>query len=230
MPRLLHAAWLALVVTCLGTALSPGQPPLVQEREKTAEEKEAEKKAAELKAKKEAERQAERAERAKKIQMEIVLPESEVSLRQANSSRFRFIIKITNPTDVPTVLAPFYTLKILDADGEPLRLTRRIDRWGLDKSEECRLEEIEFDLVPPQKSREISCHIREFRFDPNALIGYRFPAAGEYTLVVTHDFKASSFVARCKKPQCRYHDHEDKPWNRALELKRTMTAKLTVTE
>jgi hypothetical protein len=61
------------------------------------------------------------------------------------------------------------------------------------------------------------------------LKGYEPPRPGTYLLRFTTAFERAAFRSSCRR-NCADHVNRDRPWNRALEGKRTFEVKLVVRE
>lgn len=204
-----------------------------RERDEKAKKEEEEKE--KTRAKKQAELKVLRNELAKQLKFEVELPDDPVPWKRMNSTRFKFNIKVTNPTQYPAVIAPFFSVKLLDSDGEEFKPKNRTDRYGPltakeKKNKTCRLDSIEFITVPPGKSRLLPSGLVSYDFDPKYKVGYKFVGAGSYRVILTHEFSHERFLKLCLLEDCENHDDEKKPWNRACELKRTFEGKLKVSE
>jgi hypothetical protein len=60
------------------------------------------------------------------------------------------------------------------------------------------------------------------------MIGWQL-AAGKYQLVFTYELDRKAYKALCNSG-CKHHDDPDRPWNKAVEMKRTIKAVLKVKE
>ena len=163
----------------------------------------------------------------KKIKIEIELPKEQPSLKLVRGA-FQFSVKITNDNNEEVVLWPYLSLKITDKDGKEPERTRWMGRWG-EREKQCFLECVPFWTIKSHATMEFKDGIASYVHDFQAIAGWKIAAAGDYTLSLTASFKRAEFKAHCKK--CG-NDHDDAKWawNKAVELERTVEAKLTVTE
>ncbi len=163
----------------------------------------------------------------KKIKIEIELPKEAPTLKQVQGA-FQFTVKITNDNNEDVVLWPYLSLKVTDKEGKEPKRTRWLGRWG-DREKQCFLECVPFWTIKSHATMELKDGITAFQHDPQAIAGWRIDAAGDYTIALTTSFKRADFKARCKKCE---NDHGDAKWswNKAVELERTVEAKLTVKE
>lgn len=196
------------------------------------EKKEAEEKAKERE-KKEAERKALRADVAKKLQFEIVFPDGPATVRRVNSIRYKFDIKVTNPTETPATIAPFFNVKVFDADGEEVRAATYTERSrpksAQSKTKQAeRADEVRFLTVPAGKSRLIPASFAKFDHDPRFNIAYKFARSGSYEVRMIYGFNKEKFVKLFALEDFEHLDDEDRQWNSVHEMTRNFSAKLKI--
>jgi hypothetical protein len=162
------------------------------------------------------------------IRFEVGLPKLPLDLAEVNRDAFRYTIRLRNGGDEPVVLWPFFGLRVLDAKGHEVATTLSQGRWGLGRSPRY-LELIEFIEIPPGESRSIPAGLARYLRDPELVLGWKIPRAGEYTLEFTYDFDRAAVKKNCD-PAWKALDDPAKPWNRALAVKHVFTATLKVTE
>jgi hypothetical protein len=135
------------------------------------------------------------------------------------------VIRITNKGTEEATLWPFVSLKIRNEKGEEPKPSTNLGRWGRRKSA-CFLEAVTFLTLEPGKSIEWPVRPDRYMHDPASILGWKL-AAGDYTLTARYSYSRADFVARCKL-ECESHPDPGRPWNRALELSREATLKITV--
>jgi len=165
-----------------------------------------------------------RIERGDKLKIEIEPAKEPPTLAQARSSRRLFTIRITNETDKDVVLWSYVRLEVFDADGKPVKSSAAIGRWGL-REKECFLECQPFETLAARGTKEIVTGLASYEHDPGIMLGWKLPAAGDYTLKATYVWKRGAVTCPCKRED---HDDAKHVWNTALEVEKTAQAKLTV--
>lgn len=170
----------------------------------------------------------ERAALDKKIKIEIVLPAEAPTLKALKKGRDLLSLKFTNESDRDVVLFAYAPMSVKDADGKDVERNSNLGRWG-GRAKSCFLEEQQgmFMTIPAGKSKEIDFGITSYMLDPGVITGWKLPKAGTYGLQIHLKFAKADFVRRCK---CGAASHADakSPWNQAVELDRTVEAKLEV--
>lgn len=223
--------WLAAMGFCFLASAAPvfGQSA----RERAEQEKKAAEDAEKAREQKRAETKALRAKVAQALKFEVIAPSEAIPARRASSTRFKFDVKVTNPSDVPAVVSPFLTLKIVDSEGNEFRAATRSEKHRPITSKEkknrtCRLDDVKFLTVPAGKSRLIPITLAHYDYDPKFNIGYKFTEAGTYELQFTYVFLHDKFLAMCLLENCENHDGEEKAWNSVHEMTRKFSGKLRI--
>jgi hypothetical protein len=71
------------------------------------------------------------AEERQPLSITTVAPENPPPLSQVNDGTYRFSIQLKNKGTDTIILWPYVSIKIMDSDGEEVRRSTNIGRWGL---------------------------------------------------------------------------------------------------
>jgi hypothetical protein len=89
------------------------------------------------------------------------------------------------------------------------------------------LEEIAFVTLDAGQTHDVTVNLNNYTSDPDFITGWQLTQPDEYDLLVSCQFDRE--VAKEKYGQgCVNIDGTDKPWNQAVELKRTEELRLVV--
>jgi hypothetical protein len=161
------------------------------------------------------------------IKIEVVVPKVPVPLADIQDGNTGITLCFKNEGKQPAVLWPFVGLRVLDAKGKEAAQNMQLGRFGL-TLKDCFLEEIPFWTVKPGAVKEIKVGLAPYIHDPRIIHGWDL-AAGKYQLVFTYQYDRKAFKAQCQHG-CKHHDNPERPWNKAIEMKQTVKANLTVKE
>jgi len=154
------------------------------------------------------------------------MPKMRLTRDRVNGDGFRYAVSVRNLGDEPVVLSAYLSLRVLDAQGNELKPSRRLGRWGL-RRERCFLVAQAFETVEAGGVWSFQDGLARYMHDPELITGWTIPGPGTYTLEFTCRFDRAATKQRCT---CGSEAHDDpaKPWNKALELKHTFTAEMKV--
>lgn len=161
------------------------------------------------------------------LSFEAVFPKESLTVREAGSSNTRFRIRLRNTDEEEIALIRDFKLTVLDPEGKPLQTSTYIGA-GLRPSG-CFLAAAPFLRIPAGHVMEWEEILSSYGGEMRVFQGYEPPKPGVYTLRFTVGFDREAFKKLCRDG-CAGHDLPDKPWNHALEGKRTFDVKLTVRE
>ena len=156
------------------------------------------------------------------VTMEIVFPKAEVTASEAQSSKFKFKIRVTNTDDAEAVLIRHWTIEVLKGKKQKVDPSLAIGMGR--RAPECALAACGYLVVPPGKSVETEEGLARYFGDTEHMMGYTLTQEGEYTVRLTY---RHARPGRCFQ-NCADHADPAKPWNLALEGEKTFEAKLVV--
>jgi hypothetical protein len=162
---------------------------------------------------------------ADRITFELVAPAPESRPAGGGAQRPVAVIRITNERKEAVTIWPLVEIRIRDANGEDLKPSSSIGRWGR-RREPCFLEAVKFVTVEPGRSVEWPVRLERYVHDPGAIVGWKLKP-GEYTVTARWSFSREEFVGRCKLG-CESHADPKRPWNLALEVRRDATLAVQV--
>ncbi len=168
-----------------------------------------------------------RRETLKKVSFAIGLPKMALTLDFVNSREFKFALSARNLSDKELILWPFLSLEVLDEQGNTVKTSSRRGRYGLRVSDKSLLETVEFRKIAPKKRWSTLQDLQLYTLDPRWICGWKIPAPGTYTLVLTYDYKKAHAAKLCPAGFKKLKDPAQ-PWNKALELKHSVSVTMKV--
>jgi hypothetical protein len=161
------------------------------------------------------------------LSFEAVFPKETLTVREAGSSNTRFRMRVRNNDDEEIVLIRDFKLSVLDPEGMAVRTSTY---WGAGyRPSGCFLAAAAFLRIPAGHVMEWEEILSAYQSEMRVFQGYEPPKPGVYTLRFTVGYDREAFKKGCRDG-CAGHDLADKPWNQALEGKRTFDVKLTLRE
>ncbi len=161
------------------------------------------------------------------LSFEVVFPKESLTVREAGSSNTRFRMRVRNNDDEEIALIRDFKLAVLDPEGQPYKHTTF---WGHGlRPSGCFLPAAQFLRIPAGHVMEWEERLCAYEGQMRVFQGWEPHRTGVYTLRFTVEFDRDAFKKRCSDG-CADHDLVDKPWNGALEGKRTFDVKLTLRE
>jgi len=168
-----------------------------------------------------------RAEILKKVRFSIGLPKMPLTLGLVNGRQFKFALRVENLSDGELILWPYLSLKVLDDQGKEVEMNSRRGRFGLRMTDKSLLETTPFRKIAPKKRWSTTQDLQLYTLDPKWICGWKIPAPGTYTLVVTYDYQKAHAAKLCPAGFEKLKDPAQ-PWNRALELTHSVSVKMKV--
>lgn len=168
----------------------------------------------------------ETAEFYKKIKIEIVAPEKAPTLDEVARSSYPFTIRLVNGNDRDLLMLRYFTIRVLDKDGQELERNNNFARMGA-LFYDCYLENVGFRTVKAGATVDVPAGTGAEPDPVGFHLGWIIPAAGEYTIEVAYSYDRADWMRKCKRG-CAHHDDAKRPWNACPEWKRTVSAKITV--
>lgn len=154
------------------------------------------------------------------------VPKSAPTVAQVNEGEYSFHVVLTNIGKEDLVLWPFAAVQVLDPAGTPVPTSMNLGRFGLRRTNSV-LEAIRFLTIKPGQSHRLEVNLSRYTHDPTAIKAWRLPGPGVYRVVVTYQYDRADVKKRLGKGAGDL-DGPAQPWNRALEVKETIEAPLTV--
>lgn len=159
------------------------------------------------------------------LEFQVEGPKSPVSLAEVNSRALAITFKIRNLSDREVVVWPFLELHLIAPDGKPLQ--RALNRGRFGASAGSLIESINFVTIAAGKAHEMKFNLRLFEYDLMTLTGWRIEERGTYTLKMQYVFDRKA-AKKALGQGCKDLGNAQKPWNRAIEVKKTAALKLIV--
>jgi hypothetical protein len=160
------------------------------------------------------------------LSMTAVAPKTSPTLKQVNEGTFTLTVQLKNTGSDTIVLWPYLSLKILEPDGDEVGKATSIGRWGFISSPSV-LEDIPFATLDAGKTYDFKVNLKKYNYDPNVVGGWQLPKAGKYELLFSYKFDRAAVKKRYGKG-CKDIDGANRPWNRAVEIEKTLKLELAV--
>jgi RNA polymerase sigma factor (sigma-70 family) len=164
---------------------------------------------------------------AEPVKISAIVPGSPPTLAQVNTGRFRVQFQLENTSKEPLILWPYLTLKVLDGDGQSVRLSRNLGRYGLRSGNNSILEDVQFVTLQPGATHTFDVSLFNYLWNSKAIQSWELKAPGTYTLELHYRYDR----AEAKKEfgaGSKDIDNPKNPWNVAHELDRSMQIKVRV--
>jgi len=156
------------------------------------------------------------------------VPKMRLTLADVNREDMKVSIGVQNRGTETIVLWPYLSMRILDVNGQEVKKSTNIGRWGRGRSKRW-LEDLKYiELAPGAKWATVT-PLTRFMFDESFIEGWEVPEPGTYTIEFTYRFDRAKAKKTCD-PEWDALDDPEKPWNRALEMTHVFTAEMTVAE
>ena len=162
------------------------------------------------------------------INIYVVSPKEMPTISEINSGKYKIKLRFENQRKSKVLLWPLMEVEVLNDDMSPTERAKNIGRFGLVRTNSI-LESIEFVELPPGKTHEIAVVFDNYRYDPFVLTGWKFADPGKFHVRLHYHFDRDKVKESLGKG-CLEIDHEDKPWNRALEIDKKQTLKINIKE
>jgi hypothetical protein len=144
-------------------------------------------------------------------------------------------VEYKNESNQEIVLYPFINLKVFDSTNKPVPNDVFIAAGFTAENWMTEVEK-QFLIIPPGKSGEILVNLADNRSAKDT-IGWTFETPGVYKIELTHQFSRKGFAADCINDRFFFTDEAlqkaklpERLWNRALEMKKTVTVELKITK
>jgi len=154
------------------------------------------------------------------------LPKMKLTPAIVRGREFQFSVSVKNLSDEERVLYPYLTLRVLDAQGNPVPYSRRLGRGGR-RPPGNPLERIRFVTLKPGQSWAFQDCLVRYMHDARWINGWKIEKAGSYTLEFTYAFDLAKAKEGCD-PQWNRLDGAKEPWNRAITDSHTFSTRMTV--
>jgi hypothetical protein len=154
------------------------------------------------------------------------LPKKLPTVDQVNQGAFAFDVTLENTGKEELVLWPFLAAELMDAQGNSVKRSRYIGRWGF-RVKDSVIESIPFVTLAPGRKHTFKVAINAYTHHPLAITGWKLPKAGEYRLELHYKYDRAE--ARKKWGRgCKDLDNPDRPWNRAYEVDKKLNVSFKV--
>lgn len=162
------------------------------------------------------------------LEVAIGRPAGDATLADVNDDKYSLELTIKNISRKDVVVWPFAEVQVFDRDGTPMPCSTSIGRFG-GRAGGPLLESLPLEKLEPGESYRIEISLGNYRHEEKAMTGWTLPAAGEYAVVIRYRYDR----ARVKKEYAenmapKKLNDERMPWNRAIEIDRTISVPLVV--
>lgn len=162
----------------------------------------------------------------KNLGIDLVLPEAAPTLEAVANSGYPFTIRLSNANDRDVLMLAYFTIRVLDKDGRELERDDDFARMGA-LFYDCYLDNVRFRTLAAGATVDVPADLGAEPDPVGFHLGWKIPAAGEYTVEVTYAYDRATWMAKCRAG-CAHHEEEGRKWNQAIEWSRTVTTKITV--
>jgi hypothetical protein len=160
------------------------------------------------------------------LKISVESPKKAPTLDQVNRGRYKVTVLLKNTGKKELILYPYLGVEILDTKGNAVPRSVFIGRWGRYSTDSI-VDGIPFITLKPSKSHKFEVVLSHYRYDENAITGWKLPAKGQYKLVLRYRFDRAAIKMKFGRG-CKDLDGKTKPWNQALEIDKKMEVKLKV--
>jgi hypothetical protein len=171
-------------------------------------------------------RDNETAQKPQSLSLSVDLPNMRPTVAEFNEGQFKVVVTITDCGRDNVVVWPYFSIKILDAKGEPVPPSRQSSRY-MRSNERSVLEEMDFVNLRPGQAYGVEVNFRVGMNDPQVITSYQLPGKGEYTLQFNYHFDREA-IKQQFGVGCKNLDDPDRPWNRAVDFAKKVEVKIDV--
>lgn len=154
------------------------------------------------------------------------VPKMRLTLGYVNSKEMKLAIGVRNRGTETVVLWPYFSLRLLDANGREVTRKLRQGRWGLGRSKRW-LEDVKYVTLAPGEKWGFTTPLSLYVHDDTWREGWEVGEPGTYTIEVTYRFDRAA-AKKGSDPAWKALDDPEQPWNRALEMTQVFTAEMVV--
>jgi RNA polymerase sigma-70 factor (ECF subfamily) len=167
---------------------------------------------------------------AEPVKISAAAPDTPPKLAAVNGGEFTIAFDFENTSKQDIVLWPYLSVTVKDDNGKEVQRSRKIGRFGLRSDTESILEGIKFVTLKPGEKHQIEVNLANCFCAAEMIQAWRLPAAGKYTVELRYHYDRADVKKRFGEGKTKDFDGANQPWNRAVEIDRTVTVKLTVAE
>jgi hypothetical protein len=160
------------------------------------------------------------------LKISVEVPKKAPTLEEVNTGTPVATLTLKNTGKKDLTLWPSLSAQVLDVKGKAVKLNMRIGRFGLTRTPSV-LEGIDFLTLKPGKTHGIKVTLSRYFHDPQAILGWELPAAGQYRLILSYLYDRKAVKKQLGKG-CKDIDKPNKPWNLAAEVNKKVELKITV--
>lgn len=161
------------------------------------------------------------------VEVTVAAPVAGLSLREVDQGDVGFVVQLQNKGSKTVTLWPYLSVKITTSRGKPVPRSMNLGRFGF-RSTPSILEGIPFVSVKPGEVYKIEINLKQFRFDPQVITGWRFRRPGKYDVALVYEYDRDLAVIEYGKG-CPDLDRANAPWNLAVETRESKHVVLNIT-
>jgi len=154
------------------------------------------------------------------------VPKMRLTLAYVNSDDMSLSVSVRNLGPETLVLWPYFSMRILDANGAEVKKSVHLGRWGRGRSARW-LEGVEYVTLEPGRNWGFTTPLSRYMHDDTWIEGWEVPEPGTYTIELTYHFDRAAAKKSCD-PKWDALDDPEKPWNRAVEMTHVFTGEMVV--
>ncbi|MEE3372008.1 MAG: hypothetical protein VX346_21930 [Planctomycetota bacterium] len=161
------------------------------------------------------------------VEVTVVAPGAGLTLREVHQGDVSLLVHLKNKGNNTVTLWPYLSVKITNPRGKAVPRSMNLGRFGF-RSTPSILEGIPFVSLKPGEVHEIEVNLKQYRFDPQVITGWRFRRPGKYDVALVYEYDRALVVMDYGKG-CRNLDRPDAPWNLAVETRESRRVVLSIT-
>jgi hypothetical protein len=154
------------------------------------------------------------------------VPKMRLTLADVNGKEMKLAIRVVNRGSEAVVLWPYFSLRILDANGQEVKPGLKQGRWGLGRPKRW-LQDVDYARLAPGEKWGFTTPLSLYVHDDTWREGFEVREPGKYTIEVTYRFDRAKAKMGSDQEWDALDDPEQ-PWNRALEMTHVFTTEMTV--
>ena len=161
------------------------------------------------------------------LEMTVLRPAESATLGEVNQGAFALQVQLKNLGTRTAILWPYLSVGINDSRGKAVPRSMNLGRFGF-RSTPSIIEGIPFVSIEPGGVHEIEVNLKQFRYDPQVITGWRFSRPGKYDITLVYTYDRTHAVREYGKG-CQNPHRQDAPWNLAIETSQTRSLVLRIT-
>jgi hypothetical protein len=162
------------------------------------------------------------------LEVTVQRPDADPTLANVNGDKYALTLTIKNVSKQDALIWPFAEVQVFDRDGKPVPYHHYIGRFG-DRDDGPLLESLTMEKLKPGQCYKIEIRLSGYQHEEKALTAWKLPKVGEYAVGIRYRYDR----VRVKKDYAenmapKKLDDEKMPWNRAVEIDKSISVPLVV--